>query len=547
MIALACWALAGDRRRAYDRARTRHAGAQIRELLERLREELGLELIVISHDLFGAGRDVRPDRRQVVLTSMAQCPTASSGANRRDRRPFRGPPRKSGRLPAVDKIWSRATFIGVPRRSGSWGSSSLRCRRRRRSNRCSRAWRKVAAAGSARPTSTSCASGAHPRTCASWSSTPTSSSPTACRWSGPAASRARRCPSASRAPRWCARCRGRWPREAGASVFLLGGDPGVADARGRAAAPRAAPACGSAARHCPPFGFETTRRSSWRAIERALPTAAPRRRLRRARLPQAGAADPAPAPALPRDLVRLVRHRPQLRERRHRAARPRWAAAARARVAAPPRAGAAPARAPLPRRRHPVRRAVAAPTRARRRAVASRDDAAHPRQGAAAGVASPAAAPTSRRFPRREGGLVLSATINRYAYGTLRPRDDGTIGVECVDFGVSVDYGADDDARLRRPARPRQGGDPPARPRRLRPVPALERAARLGPRLVVGGDGRADRAAQGVPPAAAHRLRDRRAGVPRSSARTSASRAASRTSTRRRSAASTSSSSSGTA
>lgn len=47
-------------------------------------------------------------------------------------------------------------------------------------------------------------------------------------------------------------------------------------------------------------------------------------------------------------------------------------------------------------------------------------------------------------FPEREGGLVLSATISRYAYGALTPRDDGNIGVESVDFGVSVDYDAED-------------------------------------------------------------------------------------------------------
>jgi D-glycero-alpha-D-manno-heptose-7-phosphate kinase len=48
-------------------------------------------------------------------------------------------------------------------------------------------------------------------------------------------------------------------------------------------------------------------------------------------------------------------------------------------------------------------------------------------------------------FPEREGGLVLSATINRYAYAALAPRDDRKICVESVDFGMSVDYGADDE------------------------------------------------------------------------------------------------------
>lgn len=48
-------------------------------------------------------------------------------------------------------------------------------------------------------------------------------------------------------------------------------------------------------------------------------------------------------------------------------------------------------------------------------------------------------------FPEREGGLVMSATINRYAYGALAPRDDSQIGLESVDFGMSLNYGVDDE------------------------------------------------------------------------------------------------------
>jgi D-glycero-alpha-D-manno-heptose-7-phosphate kinase len=43
-------------------------------------------------------------------------------------------------------------------------------------------------------------------------------------------------------------------------------------------------------------------------------------------------------------------------------------------------------------------------------------------------------------FPEREGGVVLSSTINRYAWGTLRPRDDGQICINSLDFGVSLAY-----------------------------------------------------------------------------------------------------------
>lgn len=48
-------------------------------------------------------------------------------------------------------------------------------------------------------------------------------------------------------------------------------------------------------------------------------------------------------------------------------------------------------------------------------------------------------------FPEMEGGAVLSATIDRYAYGSLRPRTDGRIRVESVDLGISLDFPVDDD------------------------------------------------------------------------------------------------------
>lgn len=48
-------------------------------------------------------------------------------------------------------------------------------------------------------------------------------------------------------------------------------------------------------------------------------------------------------------------------------------------------------------------------------------------------------------FPHQEGGLVLSATINRYAYGALAPRADSQIRLESVDFGMSLNYGLDEE------------------------------------------------------------------------------------------------------
>src|SRR3954462_3759971 len=48
-------------------------------------------------------------------------------------------------------------------------------------------------------------------------------------------------------------------------------------------------------------------------------------------------------------------------------------------------------------------------------------------------------------FPEREGGCVLSSTINRYAWGTLKPRDDGQICINSLDFNVSLAYASRDD------------------------------------------------------------------------------------------------------
>jgi D-glycero-alpha-D-manno-heptose-7-phosphate kinase len=43
-------------------------------------------------------------------------------------------------------------------------------------------------------------------------------------------------------------------------------------------------------------------------------------------------------------------------------------------------------------------------------------------------------------YPEREGGCVLNATIDNFAWGSLRPRQDGKIRIESVDLGISIDY-----------------------------------------------------------------------------------------------------------
>jgi D-glycero-alpha-D-manno-heptose-7-phosphate kinase len=43
-------------------------------------------------------------------------------------------------------------------------------------------------------------------------------------------------------------------------------------------------------------------------------------------------------------------------------------------------------------------------------------------------------------FPEREAGCVLNATINRFAWGSLTPRNDGLIEIESADIGASLSY-----------------------------------------------------------------------------------------------------------
>jgi D-glycero-alpha-D-manno-heptose-7-phosphate kinase len=47
-------------------------------------------------------------------------------------------------------------------------------------------------------------------------------------------------------------------------------------------------------------------------------------------------------------------------------------------------------------------------------------------------------------FPEHEGGLVLNATISRYAHGTLAPRTDRQIRIESIDFDTALEYGVED-------------------------------------------------------------------------------------------------------
>src|SRR5271166_4721322 len=48
-------------------------------------------------------------------------------------------------------------------------------------------------------------------------------------------------------------------------------------------------------------------------------------------------------------------------------------------------------------------------------------------------------------FPALEGGCVLSATIDRFAYGSLEPRTDRMITIESVDFKTNAEMSLDEE------------------------------------------------------------------------------------------------------
>jgi D-glycero-alpha-D-manno-heptose-7-phosphate kinase len=51
-------------------------------------------------------------------------------------------------------------------------------------------------------------------------------------------------------------------------------------------------------------------------------------------------------------------------------------------------------------------------------------------------------------FPEREGGLVLNATIDRFAYGALTEREDERITIESLDLGLAVEFSHRDEVKL---------------------------------------------------------------------------------------------------
>jgi D-glycero-alpha-D-manno-heptose-7-phosphate kinase len=51
-------------------------------------------------------------------------------------------------------------------------------------------------------------------------------------------------------------------------------------------------------------------------------------------------------------------------------------------------------------------------------------------------------------YPEREGGCVLNATIDSFAWGSLRPRQDSKIKLESADLGICLDYTVESEMEL---------------------------------------------------------------------------------------------------
>jgi len=48
-------------------------------------------------------------------------------------------------------------------------------------------------------------------------------------------------------------------------------------------------------------------------------------------------------------------------------------------------------------------------------------------------------------YPQKEGGCVIAATINKYAYGSLRPTENNQINIKSLDFDTFLNYKVDEE------------------------------------------------------------------------------------------------------
>ena len=101
-------------------------------------------------------------------------------------------------------------------------------------------------------------------------------------------------------------------------------------------------------------------------------------------------------------------------------------------------------------------------------------------------------------FPADKGGLVLNATINRYAYGSLAPATT-KIAIHSVDYGVSEKFGIDETSASTASSTWSRRRSASSRATRAASTCSCTRTRRRARGwLVVGDDGRADRRAQGA-------------------------------------------------